>query len=405
MYLKLAWRNLWRNKRRTLITVSSIMFAVVAALFVESLGEGTRQQLLDNMTGFQTGYIQIQDYRYEDEPSPDNAFLFDDNLEQKILTTHQDIEFLIPRIETFMLAAGEEITRGTMVMGIDIEKEHRFNEIREQLSSGEFGEPGEQKAVLGEGLANRLNLAVGDTLALLGQGRFGVMASGLFEVSGLIDYPIRDLNNQIVYLSLEDAQWMLSAEERITNLVVVPKNPENINTLAQSLSETVHENQLTVLTWEEMMPELIEAIEFDELSGRVMLWILYVVIGFGIFGTILTMTLERKREFGILLSVGMYRTKLALVVFIETFFISILGVLSGFALGSAVILYFYLNPIEFSGDMADLMHDFGFEATMEVTFSPEIYMLQGSAILIITLIICLYPSLKIARMDILESKK
>ncbi|WP_069130016.1 ABC transporter permease [Rhodohalobacter halophilus] len=405
MYLKLAWRNLWRNKRRTLITVSSIMFAVVAALFVESLGEGTRQQLLDNMTGFQTGYMQIQDYRYEDEPSLDNAFLFDDSLEQKIQTDHQDVDFLIPRIETFMLAAGEEITRGAMVMGIDIEKEHQFNEIRDRLKIGEFGESGEQKAVLGEGLANRLNLAVGDTLALLGQGRFGMMSSGLFEVSGLIDFPIRELDNQIIYLSLEDAQWLLSAEERVTNLVVVPENPRNLNPLSQSLSETVKNDELRVLTWEEMMPELIEAIEFDELSGRVMLWILYVVIGFGIFGTILTMTLERKREFGILLSVGMYRTKLALVVFIETLFISILGVLSGFGLGSLILLYFHFTPIQFTGDMADLMHDFGFEATMEITFSPEIYMLQGSAILVITLLICLYPSLKIAGMDILESKK
>jgi len=404
MYLKLAWRNLWRNKRRTLITVSSIMFAVVAALFMESLGQGTRQQLLDNMTSFQTGYIQIQDYRYQDEPSPDNAFLYDDDLEQKILSSHDDINYLIPRVETFMLAAGEEITRGAMVMGIDIKKEDQFNQLRERLTEGEFSLSGQQKAVLGEGLAGRLNLAVGDTLVLLGQGRFGITASGLFEISGLIEYPIREMDNQIVYLPLEDMQWMISAEEMVTNLVVVPEQTHQVNQIATSLTQTVSENELRVLTWQEMMPELIEAIEFDELSGRIMLWILYVVIGFGIFGTILTMTLERRREFGILLSVGMYRSKLAFIVFIETFFISILGVLSGFTLGSLVILYFYINPIEFTGDMADLMNDFGFEATMEVTFSPEIYFMQGAAIFIITTIICLYPTLKIARMNILESK-
>jgi ABC-type lipoprotein release transport system permease subunit len=380
------------------------MFAVVAALFMESLGQGTRQQLLDNMTSFQTGYIQIQDYRYQDEPSPDNAFLYSDSLEQEILSSHEDINCLIPRIESFMLAAGEEITRGALVIGIDIEKEDQFNQLRDRLTEGEFSRAGQQNAVLGEGLAERLNLAVGDTLVLLGQGRFGITASGLFEVSGLIEYPIREMDNQIVYLSLEDMQWMISAEELITNLVVVPEYPDQVNQIATSISQTVSENELRVLTWQEMMPELIEAIEFDELSGRIMLWILYVVIGFGIFGTILTMTLERRREFGILLSVGMYRRKLAFTVFIETFFISILGVFSGFTLGSLVILYFYINPIEFTGDMAELMNDFGFEATMEVSFSPEIYFLQGAAIFIITTIICLYPTLKIARMNILESK-
>jgi ABC-type lipoprotein release transport system permease subunit len=380
------------------------MFAVVAALFMESLGQGTRQQLLDNMTSFQTGYIQIQDYRYQDEPSPDNAFLYSDSLEQEILSSHEDINYLIPRIESFMLAAGEEITRGALVIGIDIEKEDQFNQLRDRLTEGEFSRAGQQNAVLGEGLAERLNLAVGDTLVLLGQGRFGITASGLFEVSWLIEYPIREMDNQIVYLSLEDMQWMISAEELITNLVVVPEYPDQVNQIATSISQTVSENELRVLTWQEMMPELIEAIEFDELSGRIMLWILYVVIGFGIFGTILTMTLERRREFGILLSVGMYRRKLAFTVFIETFFISILGVFSGFTLGSLVILYFYINPIEFTGDMAELMNDFGFEATMEVSFSPEIYFLQGAAIFIITTIICLYPTLKIARMNILESK-
>jgi ABC-type lipoprotein release transport system permease subunit len=380
------------------------MFAVVAALFMESLGQGTRQQLLDNMTSFQTGYIQIQDYRYQDEPSPDNAFLYSDSLEQEILSSHEDINYLIPRIESFMLAAGEEITRGALVIGIDIEKEDQFNQLRDRLTEGEFSRAGQQNAVLGEGLAERLNLAVGDTLVLLGQGRFGITASGLFEVSGLIEYPIREMDNQIVYLSLEDMQWMISAEELITNLVVVPEYPDQVNQIATSISQTVSENELRVLTWQEMMPELIEAIEFDELSGRIMLWILYVVIGFGIFGTILTMTLERRREFGILLSVGMYRRKLAFTVFIETFFISILGVFFGFTLGSLVILYFYINPIEFTGDMAELMNDFGFEATMEVSFSPEIYFLQGAAIFIITTIICLYPTLKIARMNILESK-
>jgi putative ABC transport system permease protein len=381
------------------------MFAVVAALLMESIGEGTRSQLLDNMTNFQTGYIQIQDYRYEDEPSPDNAFLYNKELEQKILSSHNNVDFLIPRIETFMLAAGEEITRGAIVMGVDIDKEDQFNQLRERLTDGEFGKAGSNQAVIGRGLGDRLNIAVGDTLVLLGQGRFGMMASGLFEVSGLIQYPLRELDNQIVYLPLEDMQWMLSAENHITNLVVAPEHTNQVDQLAESLSQTVSDDDLKVLTWKEMMPELIEALKFDELSGRLMLWILYVVIGFGIFGTVLTMTLERKREFGILLSVGMYRTKLAFVVFIETFFISILGVLSGFVFGSIVLLYFYFYPIEFTGDMAELMIDFGFEPIMVFSLSPKVFLLQGAAIFIITTFICLYPTLKIARMNILESKK
>ncbi|MEX0648357.1 MAG: FtsX-like permease family protein [Balneolaceae bacterium] len=405
MYLKLAWRNIWRNKRRTLITVSSIMFAVVAALFVESMERGAHNQMINNMTSFHTGQLQVQDYRYEDEPSLDNAFYYDESFNEISETENEQIDYLVPRIETFMLAAGGELTRGAMVLGIDPEAEQRLNELKKRLSEGRFFEPGGGTVVMGSGLAGRLNLAVGDTLVLLGQGRFGMTASGLYEISGLISHPIRDMNNQIVYLSLSDAQWLLSADDHITSLLITPTHQRYINELAGKLNNKLQNEELRVLTWEEMMPELIEALDFDRASTRVMMGILYVVIGFGIFGTILTMTLERLREFAILLSVGMFRAKLAFVVFIETFFISILGVLAGFVLGLLILIYFYFNPINLSGDMAELVLEFGFEPVLPVALAPDIFFWQGSVVFIIATLICFYPSTKILRMNILEAKR
>ncbi len=388
-----------------MITVSSIMFAVVAALFVESMERGAHNQMIDNMTSFHTGQLQVQDYRYEDEPSLDNAFPMDNSLLDRIYAETEQIDYTVPRVETFMLAAGEELTRGAMVLGIDPVAEQQLNQLQDRLSDGRFFDPGDGTAVLGEGLAERLNLVVGDSLVLLGQGRFGMTASGLFKISGLIEHPLREMNNQIVYLSLSDAQWLLSAEDHITNLLITPVKQRYTDEISESLAGVMEEENLKILTWEEMMPELIEALEFDRASTRVMMGILYVVIGFGIFGTILTMTLERTREFGILLSVGMYRLKLALVVFIETFFISILGVLAGFLLGIIVLLYFYFNPIRLSGDMAELVLDFGFEPILPVALAPDIFLWQGSIIFILTTLICLYPSLKIVRLNILDAAR
>jgi putative ABC transport system permease protein len=404
MYLRLAWRNIWRNKRRTLITVSSIMFAVVFALFVESIERGAHDVMIDNMTQFHTGYMQVQDYRFEDEPSLDNAFYYDEFFSERI-TGIEEIDYIAPRIETFMLAAGEEITRGAFVLGIDAEKEHRLNELKDRLTQGRFFEPGDGTVVMGEGLADRLNLAVGDSLVLLGQGRFGMTASGLFEISGMIRHPTREMNNQLVYLSLPDAQWMLSAEEHITGLLVTPNDVRDTESIAERLQAELDDNELAVLTWREMIPELVEALEFDRATTRIMMGILYVVIGFGIFGTILTMTLERLREFGILLSVGMQRIKLALVVFIETFFITILGVLAGFVLGIFPILYFHYNPIELGGDMEDLVADWGIEPVMPAAIAPDIFLWQGLIIFILTTFICFYPTIKIITLNILDASK
>ncbi len=388
-----------------MITVSSILFAVVCALFIESLERGAHNLMINNMTSFHTGHLQIQDYRYEDEPSLDNAFYFDDTLLQSLESSDPYIDFIVPRIEAFMLAAGDEIARSAMVLGIDPDAEQRLNQLKDRLTDGRFFEDGDGSLVLGAGLAGRLNLAVGDTLALIGQGRFGMTASGLFEVTGLINHPIRDMNNQIVYISLSDAQWLLSADGLITNLLITPTRVRDTDILASELKSGLTDDELRVLTWEEMLPDLIEALEFDALQTRFMMGILYVVIGFGIFGTILTMTLERLREFGILLSVGMKRIKLAAVVFLETLFISVIGILSGSIVGFFILLYFNYNPIELGNDMEELFLEFGFEPIIPVAIEQDIFLWQGFVIFLIAILICLYPAIKITSLNILDASR
>ena len=385
--------------------MSSILFAVVCALFIESLERGAHNLMINNMTSFNTGHIQIQDYRYEDELSLDNAFLYDEELLQEIEQSSAFIDFTIPRIEAFMLAAGDELARGAMVLGIDPDAEQKLNRLEERLTEGRFFEDGDGSVVLGSGLAVRLNLSVGDTLALIGQSRFGMSASGLFEVSGLVNHPVRDMNNQLVYISLSDAQWLLSVDGYITNLLISPQRLRDTDELARQLKAGITDEELRVLTWEEMLPDLIEALEFDALQTRFMMGILYVVIGFGIFGTILTMTLERMREFGILLSVGMQRLKLAAVVFMETFMISILGIAAGSGLGYLILLYFYYNPIEIGNDMGDLFEEFGFEPIIPVAIEAGIFAWQGFVIFVMALLICLYPVFKILRLKILDAAR
>lgn len=405
MFLKLAWRNIWRNKRRTLITISSVMFAVVFALSLESLERGGHNLMVDNMTRFHTGYIQIQDVRFEDEPSLDNTITYDSSLVRRVASVSGEIEFTVPRLETFMLAAGDEQTRGAMVMGIDPDAEDKMNDLRSRIISGKFFSPGSGSVVLAEGLASRLELAVGDTLVLLGQGRFGMTAAGKYAVSGLVNHPVRDMSNQLVYISLQDAQWLTSAEDQITSLLVMPGSVSEAAEVAELLRSEFQNENFNILTWRQLIPELVEALEFDRAGTKLYMGILYVIIGFGIFGTILTMTLERMREFGILLAVGMHRIRLATVVFLETFFMSILGVLSGFALGSIILWYFRENPIRLTGDAAEIIRDYGMEPILPTAIAGDIFLWQGFIVFVLTILISLYPVIKISTLNILDASK
>jgi putative ABC transport system permease protein len=404
-HLTLAWRNIWRNRRRTLITAVSIMFAVVFAVFAKSINEGVYEEMIANMVRFHTGYLQVQDPLYHEEPSLDNALYYDEALQADILAASEHIEYLLPRIETFALAAGQEQSRGTVLLGVDPLLEERLNELGDRIVAGRMLEWGDGTAVVSEGLARRLDLGVGDTLVLLGQGRFGMTAAGTFPIAGLMRHPLRELNDQLVYLSLPDAQWLLSMEDHVTNVLVAPTEMRRTETAAARLGEVLADDGLRVLTWQEMTPELVQTIEFDRLSDSIMFGILYMIIGFGIFGTVLTMTLERLREFGMLLSIGMRRLRLGMVLLAETLMISFLGVVCGLGIGYALMRYFHANPIQLAGDTAEVVMDMGIDPVMTASLDPGILFSQAVIVFTMAFVICLYPIVKVARLNIIEAAR
>ena len=387
-----------------MITVSAIAFAVIVSVLLQSLNRGSYEMMIDRMVSFNTGYLQIQDFRYDDEASLDNAFFYDEELRERVLHADDRIRKILPRLQTFMLAANGASARGAMVFGIDPEKEDRFNDLKRYRTEGRFFELDEQAAVLSQGMADRLQLTVGDTLVLLGQGRFGMSASGLFKITGLMDHPIREMNNQAVYLPLNTAQEFLSAEDHLTALMIAPERERQTESVAAALRQALrHDDELVVFTWPELMPELLDLMEFDLAGPRLMTVILYVVIGFGFFGTILTMTMERIREFGVLLSVGMRRVRLAAVVFLETLFICLMGVITGVILSLGLIAL--IDPIRLSGRAAQAVIDMGFEPVLPLSYAPDQFYTQGIYVFLIAMLVFLFPLWKLFRLNIIEAAR
>lgn len=405
MIFTLAWRNIWRHPRRTVITISSVVFAVLSAIAVESLERGSQDQMVENMARFHTGFLQLQHREYRNEPSLDHTLSYRAELRDSLYAAHSSVDLLNPRIETFMLAAGNEQTRGAMVLGIDPDAEQQLNQLQDRLVRGRFIEPGDGQVVIGEGLAERLEVSIGDSLVLYGQGRFGQTAAGLYPVSGLLRLPLREMNQQMVYLSLQDAQWLLSADEQVTSILITPEAPADQDAVATAIRTSGISGSRILRTWQEMNPELLRALEFDKLQTRFMMIVLYVIIGFGLFGTILTMTLERTREFGVLLSIGLQRRTLALVVWIESLWIGMAGVLVGCISGLLLVLYFRKNPIQLSDEMAEVIISFGFEPVLPVALAADIFLWQAFVLFLVSLLISLYPIHRIFRMHILDASK
>jgi ABC-type lipoprotein release transport system permease subunit len=213
------------------------------------------------------------------------------------------------------------------------------------------------------------------------------------------------MNERIVYTKLEDAQWFFSAYDRLTSLLITPERPARHQQLANTLKNEDFLNDYKVYTWEELQPELVRTVAFDQATTFVFLMILYIVVGFGIFGTVLTMVLEREKEFGVLISVGMHRRKLSFVILTETLIINFMGVLLGMVLALPFLIYLYHNPIPLSEDLGTVMADFGMEAILPFSLDPNIFIQQGLIIFCISMVIVLYPISRILTLNVLDASR
>lgn len=399
--IKLAWRNLWRNRRRTIIAVSSIVFSVLLASWMRSMQEGSYDSMIENSVKFYSGYLQVQDTAYWDERTLDHSFEATKELKQQIQSI-EDVTLVVNRVESFALAANHLKSKPAMVMGIEPEAEDQITKISQKVKQGRFLKSGDKGAILGEGLAKYLNLGVGDTLVMISQGYHGMSASGLFEIVGILSHPNQEFNNRMVYLDLGTARDFYSAYGLSTSLVVMTHNHYEVKHLKKAIGEILPPKN-RVMTWTEMQPDLEQLIESDRGSGIIMLGILYMVIAFGMFSVVLMMVKERSREFGVVHAVGMQKTKLAAVVFFETIFIGLIGCITGLAISYLFCLYFFHNPIPMSGNMAEAYEQYGMEPFLYFSLKSSLFYNQMIVVFLVSMFISIFPVYTISRLKITKA--
>lgn len=390
MILTLAWRNIWRNKRRSLITAASVTFALFFAIILRAFQLGTYDNVYRNVIGTSTGYVQVHQKGYWDEPTLEHCMEPDKKTIEQISTT-DNVKAVVQRLESFALISSGNDTKGALLMGIDPKAEKEYFNFEKNLVDGKVFATDDRSVILSSDLAKYLNVGVNDTIVTIGSGYHGVSANGKYSVTGIVKLSSPELNKRMVYLPIQEAQAMFGAYGRITSLVIVPEKESKFEDIAVNLSSTLDTaNTYEVMTWRQMMPELIEAMEADSSGGIIILFILYLVISFGVFGTILMLMSERVPEFGILISIGMSRNKIAIITFLEIVFLGILGVLLGWILAMPIISYYHYNPIQLTGAMAQSMIEYGFEPIMPMSLDLSIPMAHSIGVMIITTILSTY---------------
>jgi ABC-type lipoprotein release transport system permease subunit len=398
MYLSLSWRNIWRNKKRTIIVAASVFFAVILAAIMRSAQLGSYSYMIHSSAKLFTGYLQIQGEQYWDKRSLDQSIKISEK-EVNDLASIRYVSELTPRLEAFALISHQTNTKVAQVIGIDPESENKITGIKEKLIKGSYLSMVSKGLLVGSGLAEMLGAGIGDSLVIYGQGYHGQIAADILPISGIVKLPFKAMDNAMVIMALPTAQDVFSCPGRITSVPIMIDHITHLDQVQQSIENKLTKGQI-VMRWNDMMPDLEQNIEVDNASGIIMLAILYIVIAFGVFGTVMMMVSERAREFAILISVGMKKWRLVITLALETLMVSFLGVVTGIVASIPVILYLAYNPIDLSGsNMADLYEQLSIEPILSFSAQPTIFISQALVVFIIAVVTISYPMLFIRRLD------
>ena len=401
--LKLAWRNIWRNKGRSVITIAAVMFCVIFAVVLRSFQVGVWENMIHEIVGNNFGYLQIHEDGFWADQSLDRTMDLNAINSEELLAV-DGVDRLIPRMESFSLLCHGSNTKGSLVMGIDPAVELPGLQLDDILLEGRSFSRDDSVIVVSEGLAKYFNVGLGDTLLFMGQGYHGATAYGAFPIGGIARMTNPELNKQLVLMPFQKAQYMYNCTDRATTLVVAVDKDSDYEAVGAALKGSGVEG-LEVLEWKELFPEIIQTIEVDMAGGRIFVTILYFIISFVLLGTVIMMVAERQREFGILVSIGMKKTKLAFVTLLENIMLIMGGAIVGMAVVKPVQFYFKYNPIDLSGQMKEAIEQYNFEPKLYTTTSFIINLNHGTIIFIIGVLVSLYAVVKIMKLNPIESMR
>ena len=406
MIFKIAWRNIYRNKKRSLITITSIFAALFLILLMRALQFGFYDKLIETVVESYAGYVEIHADGFWDNQNLDNSMQVDQELLDKIKSV-EGVENVVQRLQTFSLISMGDKTKGAVINGINLSEEQKITDWNKKMLSGSF-DIKKNEIIIAKGIAEFFNISENDTLILYGQGYRGMMAAGKYPVKGIIDLKNPDLNKLGVFMTMESARNYVSSDDISTHIIIDKEKYYEEKKIVENLDNVLSDNY-EVMTWEETLPEIEQTITADSAGGLIMAFILYVIVVFGMFGTVLMMTEERKYEFGVLISIGMSRARLFGIILIETVILSMVGVFLAIAVTFPICYYYNINPINMAtlmGEGADqMMQEMGFSPIAPMSTSLDIPLSHALVIFLFSLLISIYPAIKIAKLNPVKSMK
>ncbi|MDA3917258.1 MAG: ABC transporter permease [Deltaproteobacteria bacterium] len=398
--MKMAFRNIWRSPVRTILTLSAIAFAAIILVFMVSFQLGSYEIMVNSSVKIYTGHIRIQAEGYREKRN----MRFVISSPERIAKTVEKIEEIKSysfRANGFSLVSSENRARGVLVTGIDPEGEAEISTISGLIRKGEYLAPGDRdKVLIGRLLARNLKVGINDELTILGQGKDGSIAAGIVTVKGIFSSGIDDFDRSTVQVPLSYFNDLFYMDGAVHEIVCTADSLFDVNKIKRLLKANLSEKKqkkVVVLDWKELLPGLVQGIQLDLASAAIFYFILVLVVAFSILNTFLMAILERTKEFGVMLALGVKPNRLFKLVLMESSFLTLTGVITGVVVGCAITFWFQTHGIDLAG-ASEILKEYGMSGIVYPKLSIVSALAGPLLVFVITICAALYPAFKVKKL-------
>ena len=393
--LRMAWRNLWRHGRRTWLTVGAMIFSNTLLVFSISLQFGSYDMMIDNSLQAFSGHLQLQHPRYLDEPKM-RYTLPDVSGSAQRLRDALGIDSISARATGFALASSDDRSYGLQILGVDAAHEPLVSTLPGLVKQGRYLKPGATaEIVIGAVLARNLKVEPGDELSFIGSGFDDSFAAGVVRVVGIFESGIPDLDRSMAQVNLGYFQDSFAMQQRGHSIVIRAPHIDAVDQLQTQISALIGDQaNIALRHWDDLQPGLKQAIQADMTSAWFMYIVLIVLVAFSVLNTQLMSVLERTREFGTMMALGLKPWRLAALVMLETGMMTGLGLLLGITLGWLITWYLGVVGFSYPG-MSEMAVKFNLPDRMYPAISLISLTLGPGIVAFGSLLAAIYPALRL----------
>ncbi len=409
LWIQLAWRNLWRNSARTIVQLAVIAGSLFFSIWMNNIAVGSYDKMIEDAVKMGSGHISFHFPGYITERKTD--MIFNLNEAQQLIKGLDQVKKTMPRLLIPALARSSRDNKSSMVMGIDFEKEIDTNPILQpsKLVSGEIPPYSKtNRAFLGAKLAKILSLKVGQKFVLMFQDLNGEIASKLFRVGGTFKSGISQLDSSTIMVDRKSIAKTFGNSEAVHELAILLKSKKHLQKIVDSISAKIKDpKKLGIYSWNETMKQVADAMKMDHAQFKIMVIMLYVLVGVGTVNLMLMSVLERTREFGLLRAIGLDKKQIKKVVKIEAALLGMFGTFIGFTLATISSAYSWHYGLDFTALVGGDQEMAGMLFTPIIHSAWDIPWMIGLSIsmMIIVFLASIYPSNKALKANPAEAMR